>query len=147
MWFVSYAIFTLKRTKEKEAKKGKHLNMKHDTLAALIYSKEEYESKFVKNLNNLENGYLKWCFLRNQVKYLTGCNYIQVHRYFLMYALFYNATLIIINIILFTGTRQLSKYTNNTYLQITMAGGARFASDSEKKKEEQNKVKIRKFRF
>ena len=32
--------------------------MKHDTLAALIYSKEEYESKFVKNLNNLENGYL-----------------------------------------------------------------------------------------
>ena len=58
-----------------------------------------------------------------------------------MYGLFYNATLIIINIILFTGTRQLSKYTNNTYLQITMVGGVRFVSDSEKK--EKNKIRLR----
>ena len=39
-----------KERKKKEAKKEKHLNMKHDTLAALIYSKEGYESKFIKKL-------------------------------------------------------------------------------------------------
>ena len=33
--------------------------MKHDTLAALIYSKERCESNFIKNLNNLENSHLR----------------------------------------------------------------------------------------
>ena len=39
-----------KKKEKKEAKKEKHLNMKHDTLAALIYSKEGCQSKFIKNV-------------------------------------------------------------------------------------------------
>ena len=52
-------LYLKKKEKKKEAKKEKHLNMKHDTLAALIYSKEGYESKFIKNLNNIQNGHLQ----------------------------------------------------------------------------------------
>ena len=61
MWFFIYVIFT----KWKKKRKEKHLNMKHDTLTALMYSKEGCESRFIKNLNNLENGHLWWCFFRN----------------------------------------------------------------------------------
>ena len=63
-----------------------------------------------------------------------------------MYAICFNATLVIIIIIsiimltiliLFTGPRQLSKYINHTYLQIIKGGSARLSSKSEIKKNKQ----------
>ena len=77
--------------------------------------------------------------LFQKLKYLTGGNYIQVHRYYWKYAVCFNA---FINItILFTGLRQPSKYNNHTYLHITKAGGARFTSKSEKRKKNKKRFK------